>query len=178
MESRARVSPSSPAETSCTSSGGCAARPRPQAPRPAAHPDRQFTEPCLVRVGSRLLLLIREETTGFLHQSESDDGGDTWTAPRPTPMWGSPPHVLALGDGRLLCVYGHRRPPYGIRGRISEDGGRTWDARGELILRDDLPNRNLGYPSSVLVEPGRVFTAYYGEDAHGVTCIQGCAFSV
>ena len=144
----------------------------------AGHPDRQFTEPCLVRVGSRLLLLIREETTGFLHQAESDDAGDTWTAPRPTPMWGCPPHVLALGDGRLLCVYGHRRPPYGIRGRISEDGGRTWDASSELILRDDLPNRNLGYPSSVLVEPGRVFTAYYGEDAHGVTCIQGCAFSV
>ena len=65
-----------------------------------------------------------------------------------------------------------------LRGRISEDGGRTWDASSELILRDDLPNRNLGYPSSVLVEPGRVFTAYYGEDAHGVTCIQGCAFSV
>src|SRR5437762_1621151 len=122
MGSSARASPSSPAETSCTSSGDGAGRRSPEGgvrwevgPLAASHPDRQFTEPCLVRVGSRLLLLIREETTGFLHQAESDDAGDTWTAPRPTPMWGCPPHVLALGDGRLLCVYGHRRPPYGIR---------------------------------------------------------------
>jgi len=144
----------------------------------AAAPGRQFSEPCLLRVGSRLLLLIREETTGYLHQAESGDGGTTWTVPRPTAMWGCPPHLLDLEDGRLLCVYGHRRPPFGIRGCLSHDGGATWDVEHELILCHNLPNRNLGYPSSVLVAPGRVFTVYYGEDPAGVTCIQGCRFSV
>jgi hypothetical protein len=146
--------------------------------RVAASPDRQFSEPCLVREGGRLVVLAREEVTGFLHHAESDDGGETWTAPRATPMWGCPPHVLPLSDGRLLCVYGHRRPPYSIRGCVSEDGGRSWDIAGEVMVRGDLPNANLGYPSSVLVEPGRVFTVYYVEDREGVTCIQGTQYTV
>jgi hypothetical protein len=146
--------------------------------RVAAAPDRQFTEPCLVRVGGRLVVLAREEVTGFLHQAESEDGGETWTAARATPMWGCPPHVLPLADGRLLCVYGRRRPPYSVRGCVSQDGGRSWDIAEEIVVRGDLPNRNLGYPSSVLVAPGRVFTVYYAEDGEGVTCIQGTQYAV
>ncbi len=146
--------------------------------RVAVSPDRQFSEPCLVLVGGRLLMLAREVVTGFLYQAESEDGGETWTTPRATPMWGCPPHVLALGDGRLLCVYGHRRPPYSIRGCVSEDGGRSWDIAAELIVRGDLLNANLGYPSSVLVAPGRVFTVYYAEDREGITGIQGTQYTV
>lgn len=146
--------------------------------RVASDPARQFSEPCLITANQRLVVLIREVVTGLLHQAESEDGGRTWTAPTATPMWGGPPHVLSLGDGRLLCVYGHRRPPYGIRGCVSVDGGTTWDIGHELVVRDDFPNGNLGYPSSVLVSPGRVFTTYYGEDADGVTCIQGSYYSV
>ncbi|HYM69533.1 MAG TPA: sialidase family protein [bacterium] len=146
--------------------------------RIASDPQRQFSEPSIVRAGPRLVVVMREEVTGFLHQSTSADGGATWSPPHATPMWGSPPHVLDLGDGRLLCVYGHRRPPYGIRGCISPDGGVTWDIGRELVLRDDLPNADLGYPSSVLVSPGRVFTVYYGQDRGGVTHIQGQHYAV
>ncbi|HVI85960.1 MAG TPA: sialidase family protein, partial [bacterium] len=145
--------------------------------RAAADPSRQFSEPCLVRLGARLVVLMREEITGRLHQAESADGGFTWTLPEATPMWGGPPHVLDLEDGRLLCIYGHRRHPYGIRACLSADGARTWDIGREIIIRADLPNRNLGYPSAVLQTPGRVFTAYYAED-RGVTGIQGSFFSV
>jgi hypothetical protein len=146
--------------------------------RVAASADRQFSEPCLVRVGGRLVVLAREEVTGYLHQAESLDDGETWTAPQPTPMWGSPPHVLALGGDALLCVYGRRYPPFSIRGCISADGGRSWEIAGELVVRGDLPNANLGYPSSVLVAPGRVFTVYYAEDSEGVTGIQGTQYAV
>ena len=45
-------------------------------------------------------------------------------------------------------------------------------------MRGDLPNANLGYPSSVLLAPGRVFTVYYAEDAEGVTGIQGAYYAV
>ena len=145
--------------------------------RVAAAPDRQFSEPCLARLGARLVALMREEVTGLLHQAESADGGLTWSPPAATPMWGSPPHVLDLEDGRLLCVYGHRRRPYGIRGCTSTDGGRTWNIDREIIIRADLPNRDLGYPSAVLRSPGRVFATYYAEDG-GVTGIQGSYFSV
>ena len=146
--------------------------------RIASDPMRQFSEPAIARVGVRLLVLLREETTGFLHQTTSQDGGATWTTPRATPMWGGPPHVLDLEDGRLLCVYGRRQPPYGIRGCLSGDGGATWDIGREMILRDDLPNGDLGYPSSILASPGRVFTVYYGRDGEGVTHVQGQQYAV
>ena len=43
----------------------------------------------------------------------------------------------------------------------------------QLVIRDDFPNRNLGYPVSIEYEPGRLFTIYYGEDRDGTTCILG-----
>lgn len=141
-------------------------------------PDRQFSEPCTLLHRGRLIVLIREERTGFIHQCDSLDGGTTWTPPRPTPMWGCPPHLLDLQDGRLLCTYGHRRPPFGIRACLSGDGGGSWDIAREFVLRQDLPNADLGYPTSVLTETGQVFTAYYGEDDAGTTCIQGVQFEV
>jgi sialidase-1 len=73
----------------------------------------------------------------------------------------------------LLCSYGHRRLPFGVRGCISEDSGETWNITAEKVLCDDLPNANLGYPSSIVASPGRVFTAYYAEDDDAVTGIHG-----
>jgi hypothetical protein len=91
-------------------------------------------------------------------------------------MWGYPAHIVQLADGRVLSVYGHRRPPFGIRACLSSDDGDTWDVDGELIIRDDLPNTNLGYPTAIVLYDGTVFTAYWGEDAEGVTTIQGTYF--
>ena len=89
------------------------------------------------------------------------------------PPWGYPADLVLLSDGRLLCTYGHRREPYGIRACLSEDSGKSWQYDQELIIRDDLPNRNLGYSVSIEYQPGKIFTIYYGEDGEGVTCIQG-----
>ena len=43
--------------------------------------------------------------------------------------------MIALQDGRYLMIYGYRRPPYGTRGCISEDGV-TWDAKNEFVIRE------------------------------------------
>lgn len=134
---------------------------------------RQFSEPCIADVGGRLVVLIREERTGFLHQCVSQDDGATWSAPVATPMWGCPPHLLALDDGRLLCTYGYRRPPYGIRACFSADQGATWDVAREVVLRDDVPSADLGYPSTLAVSAGHFFTTYYAADDAGVSGIEG-----
>ncbi|MDI3290796.1 hypothetical protein QHF83_46210 [Polyangium sp. 15x6] len=42
-------------------------------------------------------------------------------------------------------TYGYRREPYGIRARVSGDGGRTWST--PVTLSDDGTNGDLGYPS-------------------------------
>lgn len=143
----------------------------------AAETGKQFEEPSILILDSnRILLLMRENTTRFLHESVSHDGGWTWTPPKQLPIWGYPAHLVSLPDGRILCVYGHRRYPFGIQAVLSNDQGETWDVDNTLIIRGDLPNGDLGYPSSILTEEGDVFTVYYAQDGDGVTCIQGTRY--
>jgi hypothetical protein len=37
----------------------------------------------------------------FLYQSESTDGGKTWSEPVQIPIWGHPPYLLKLASGNL-----------------------------------------------------------------------------
>ncbi len=119
----------------------------------------------------------------YLHQSESMDGGKTWSLTHPTPMWGHPPHLIALHDGALLVTYGYRRTPYGERACLSRDGSRSWEIAGEIVLRDDSPNADLGYPASVELAPGEVLTVYYQIDRHSgphaeKPCLMGTRWSL
>lgn len=92
-------------------------------------------------------------------QSESADGGKTWSVPHPIGVWGLPSHLLRLRDGRLLMTYGHRRPPFGNQARISADNGKTW---GEaMIISGDGVGGDLGYPSTVELADGSLLTIWY-----------------
>ena len=110
----------------------------------------------------------RDQIDFSMFQTESDDGGITWTRARPTGVYGSPPHLLRHSSGALICVYGHRLPPYGQRAMVSLDGGGTW--KPDLVLRDDGPDRDLGYPASVEMGDGSVFTIYYQQYEAGEKC--------
>jgi sialidase-1 len=94
-----------------------------------------------------------------LFQSDSLDGGKTWSEARYTGVYGSPPHVIRHSSGALVCVYGYRKDPYGQRVMISRDEGVTWDSN--WIIRDDGPHGDLGYPASVELGDGRIMTVYY-----------------
>ena len=72
---------------------------------------------------------------------------------------GNPPSLIKLRDGRLCVAYGYRRPPYGIRARLSADEGQTWGE--EIILRDDGRSWDLGYPRMVQRPDGKLVTIYY-----------------
>jgi len=129
----------------------------------------RFAEPHVVRMrGGRIVMMIRAGVTPYsdqdprtvLWETYSDDGGRSWVAPFQTPLWGYPPHLTLLSDGRLLCTYGYRRPPYGERACVSEDG-ITWRMRDEVVLSGDAPNHDLGYPASLEVEKGVILTVYY-----------------
>lgn len=147
-----------------------------------AHDDvLQFYEPALVQSRSgKLIAMLRTHAEGgyYLYQCDSHDVGRTWTPPVRTPMYGLPAHLLALRDGRVLCVYGRRFAPFGIRACLSADEGQTWDIDNELVLRDEFPNGDLGYPTSAQLADGSVITAYYGQDTDGVTCIQASTYSL
>ena len=90
---------------------------------------------------------------------QSDDGARTWHFLSRVNDWGAPGDLVRMRDGRLVCVYGYRLPPFGVRARISEDDGRTWGR--ELILRDDGGSWDLGYPRITAHEAGKVLAVYY-----------------
>ena len=137
-------------------------------------PERIFTEPHVAELApGEIYCVLRCGTRVFLHGCRSLDGGRSWSAPEETPLGGHPGHLLVLRDGRLLCSYGRRQEPFGIRACLSEDGGRSWQMGGEIIIRDDLPNWDLGYPTTIEYAPGRLFVCYYGEEPDGISCIQG-----
>jgi hypothetical protein len=129
-------------------------------------------EPNLFIANNRWMVTYRYETIdrtnkGYLYQQVSDDRGDTWCWPRKTVMWGQPGDVIEVLDGRLLCVYGYRRPPFGIRAAVSRDRGETWDIGSEIVVRNDgggssqVSNDDLGYAKSILLSQDRVLTVYY-----------------
>jgi len=113
----------------------------------------------------------------------SEDGGRTWRFISRINDHGDTVHLNKLEDGRLVCVYGYRRPPYGIRARVSEDKGSTWGP--ELILRDDGGSWDIGYPRTVEIKEGQILAAYYFNDREdaiqmhgGVRYIAGSIFEV
>ena len=147
--------------------------------------EKPFGEPHPVEVEDNNIVCLWRHSPGarpdkaYLHQSESADGGKTWTVIRPTPMWGYPPHLVKLHNGDLLVTYGVRRAPFGQRACLSHDGGKTWDIENEIMLRDDAPNSDLGYPATVELEPGELFTVYYQIDVPGEkTCLIATRWSL
>jgi sialidase-1 len=110
----------------------------------------------------RLVVQIRnhnQQNSGETLQTESSDGGKTWSAPHAIGVWGLPSHLLRLKDNRLLMTYGHRRPPYGNQARLSEDGGGTWSE--PMILSGDGAGGDLGYPSTVQLSDGSLLSVWY-----------------
>ena len=140
----------------------------------------RFTEPPVVRLASgRLLVVTRTaEAGGFLYQAHSDDGGWVWQGQRRTPIWGFPCHLLQLRSGTIVCAYGYRREPYGIRVTLSHDDGETWDIGHEIVLRDDGLHRDLGYPASIQLEDDRILTIYYFHGEDGIRHIAGTTWSL
>ncbi len=141
----------------------------------AADPERKvrLNETALAQHASGdIIAMIRSEPPagGPLYTTFSTDRGISWAPVQKTNIWGYPAHLLRLHDGRMLCSYGYRRAPMGIRAVISDDG-RSWEVENELVIRcDGMGNGgDLGYPISIETEPGRIATIYYMTNEDGVT---------
>jgi hypothetical protein len=105
-----------------------------------------------------------EEVYGYyLYRAESQDGGRTWSEPVQLPLWGHPPCVKRLASGNVLLVFGHRRPPYGIRACLSRDNGKTWDLKTlKTVYTFDPGSYDLGYPVATQFPDGSILCAWYG----------------
>ena len=110
----------------------------------------------------RIVVHIRNHNkanAGETLQCESSDGGKSWTEPHSIGVWGLPSHLRKLRDGRLLMTYGYRLSPFGNQARVSSDGGGTWS--DPIVLSDDGIGGDLGYPSTVQLDNGRLVTVWY-----------------
>ena len=90
-------------------------------------------------------------------KSISHDRGLTWSMPEYLAA-GSPPHLLRHSSGAIVCTQGYRIKPFGIRALVSRDEGGSWE---EFILDDSQPGGDLGYPASVELADGSVYTVFY-----------------
>ncbi|MBN2452402.1 MAG: exo-alpha-sialidase [Lentisphaeria bacterium] len=119
-----------------------------------------------------------DNTQSFLRQTESSDGGRTWTVLHKVPLLGYPPHLIRLRNGWLVSVYGRRHGACGEYACISRDGGATWDVDREIRLAAAM-NGDLGYPASTELADGSILTIYYQIHQPGEkTCLMGTRWRV
>lgn len=94
-------------------------------------------------------------------QSESLDGGITWTKPKQLldNLGGSPAHLMLHSSGTLLSLYGYRERPFGIKAMASVDGANSWDI--DNVVCEHNVHEDLGYPTSVELSDGSIYTVFY-----------------
>ena len=70
--------------------------------------------------------------------------------------------MLEHSSGILVCVYGYRNKPYGIRAMFSKDGGITWDK--DYVLYETLSSSDIGYPSIIELDDKSILMVFYAKD--------------
>jgi len=151
-----------------------------------------FVEPGITRLkDGKLVCLYRVSRQpgrrDNIWTNYSDDDGSTWSPPKRTNIWGYPSDVLQLQDGRVLAVYGYRRPPWGTRACVSEDGV-TWDIKNEFIIKEGgaaspesgLLFMHIGYPTVTQLEDGTIVAAFhdFSDDKKPIQCLRCTRFTL
>jgi hypothetical protein len=154
----------------------------------ACDSEKNFLEPNLFRTRSGKLFSLNRTQTDFLkpgvnfeetylnlHISVSEDNGKTFGPVREIPsiFASSPFHVIQLKNGGTFICYGYRRKPFGIRAKFCGPELEDLDSAPELILCDDAPVGDLGYPHAIELKDGSVLVSYYISGEDGIRKIEG-----
>ena len=138
--------------------------------------------------------------SGYLFATVSEDSGISWSWPRNTGLWGYPADLITLPDGRVLATFGHRLEPRGVRVAVSGNGV-DWDPEDTYALMEYNLDKvrpafpiypgepitsymmrgylwHIGYPSSVLLDDGKVLTAYHLFNEEGRQYIEAAIYDV
>jgi hypothetical protein len=138
----------------------------------ASAPGVNFVEPALAHLGGgRLLAMIRTEgAERAAYENYSIDGGRTWsTAAKTTliaqasdllPVVEGEKHLLVHTWGDISGRFGDSRPTVMQVIQFREFPLKRWTDQPRLLHQGHCWNDE-GYPSSVRLRDGRVFTVYY-----------------
>ena len=134
---------------------------------------------CLVLPDGKIIVHIRVQSEPgenedhssifTLYQSESTDGGKTFTKPHlivDDINCGAPAHLLRLKNGTIISAFGYRSEPYGIKVICSFDEGKSW-SEPCMIYNNNSIALDIGYPSSVELENGDILTVFYARPEEG-----------
>ena len=127
----------------------------------AIDPELMLNETYLMNMGNgRYLALARHDR---LEVYQSTDHAKTWShLTTATESKQIPGHLLRLKDGRLLLSYGDRtKGKEGVSVKVSTDGGMAWSASRRVV---DFNGFDGGYPATVELPGGIMFTAYYAKE--------------
>jgi hypothetical protein len=123
-------------------------------PRGAMESQIVETEP------DRLLCVFRTKT-GYVHQSVSNDGGQSWSEPEPTSL-ASPEsmvRMIKLQSGNLLVVWNNvssktQRPRHPLVAALSKDDGRTWSE--PRVIAEETGANQLSNHGVIQLDDGRI----------------------
>lgn len=132
-----------------------------------------YDEPYAFETGDGTIIChIRMDDIFTLYQTESSDGGKTWSQPhRLLPdNGGAPAHIMRHSSGTLIVTYGYRQEPYSIKAMFSNDGGKTWG--NETVICPGLKTHDIGYPSTVELADSSLITVFYNYRIDGSDILQ------
>ena len=138
----------------------------------------------------RLAAFMRSRAADNIYISRSEDFGDSWSVPVPTPLPNnnSSIGVVKLKSGRIAIVYNPTHAPDpdpdgcawpGLRCPVavalSEDGGETWPmirvmepGEGYVGPENSTNNLTYEYPCIMQTRDGRIHIAYAYRSRRGV----------
>ena len=135
---------------------------------PISVPDHPYgiIQPTLFETGDkRIVALCRSRGLGFICQAESKDGGETWSAAKPTelPNPNSGIDLIQTGKGDLFLVYNHTkqgRSPHNLA--RSEDEGKSWT---RVVTLEEEPGE-FSYPAIIQARDGQLHITYTWNRRH------------
>ncbi len=109
------------------------------------------------------------------HFAMSQDGGQNWSRPLPSPATGQTGWPVTLASDRVLFIYNQRRHPVGIRGQIARLTDERWAAvfdgaiwrpenrTASSITKDDyaVTGFQFGAPSGLMIDDCTLLIVYW-----------------
>ncbi len=153
-------------------------------------PDADVSDPCephcLELPNGEILIVIRAWRTESkklnLYLTRSVDGGKSFEVPQAIEgLYGAPGHLMLHSSGAVIVTYGVRfsdTKPIGSYARVSYDNGHTWGE--EFMVGKPSPVWDHGYPSTVELSDGSLYTLYYQRayDTDDFNSLLGCRWEL
>ena len=122
---------------------------------------RGAMEPTVVESEPGRLYCLLRTKGGCLYETRSEDGGETWSAPRPSqlPAPESMARMIRLASGNLLLVWNNvssptQQPRHPLVAALSSDGGATWS--NPRMIADESGANQLSNHGVTQLTDGRV----------------------